>query len=181
MTRLKLIQPSDAAPKAAELLAATKRKLGVVPNMTKAMANAPAVLEGYLTLSGALGSGVLPPRIREQIALLSAETNACGYCLAAHSAIGKSVGLSDDEIQGGRLGKASDAKEDAGLAFARIVLAQRGGVSDADFDAVRDAGFSDEEIAEIIANIVVNIFTNYFNRAAQPTIDFPEVEPACAC
>ena len=32
----------------------------------------------------------------------------------------------------------------------------------------------------INANVAFNVFTNYFNRAAQPTIDFPEVEPACA-
>lgn len=181
MTRLNLIEPSEANEHAAELLNATKNKLGIVPNMTKSMANAPVVLEGYLGLSSALGSGALTPRLREQIALLSAETNGCSYCLAAHSAIGKSVGLSQDEILSGRQGAATDAREAAGLKFASAVLAERGGVSDADFDAVREAGYSDTEITEIIGNVVVNVFTTYFNRAAQPAIDFPEVEPACAC
>ncbi len=181
MTRLNLIEPSDANEQAAELLNSTKRKLGIIPNMTKAMANAPAVLEGYLGLSGALGSGALSPRLREQIALLSAETNGCRYCLSAHSAAGKSVGLSQDEILSSRHGDAADAREDAGLKFASAILAERGGVSDADFNSVREAGYSDTEITEIIGNVVVNVFTNYFNRAAQPTIDFPEVEPACAC
>lgn len=181
MTRLNLIEPSEANEKAAELLNATKKKLGVVPNMTKAMANAPAVLKGYLGLSGALGSGSLTPRLREQIALLSAETNGCRYCLSAHSAIGKTVGLSDEEVLSGRHGKATDPREAAGLEFVKAILAERGGVNDADFEAVRKAGYSDAEITEIIGNVVVNVFTNYFNRAAQPTIDFPEVEPACAC
>jgi len=181
MTRLNLIEPSDADMHAAELLNATKRKLGMVPNMIKAMANAPAVLEGYLGLSGALGSGSLAPRLREQIALLSAEMNGCRYYLSAHTAIGESVGLSKNEILSGRQGNANDAREAAGLKFASAIIAERGGVSDADFDTVREAGFSDTEITEIIGNVVVNAFTNYFNRAAQPTIDFPEVEPACAC
>ena len=60
-------------------------------------------------------------------------------------------------------------------------LEEQGGVSDEDIQAVRNAGFSDGEIAEIVGNVVANIFTNYFNRTAQPTIDFPEVEPTCAC
>lgn len=181
MARLNLIEQTDANDKAAELLKTTRKKLGIVPNMAKAMANAPVVLEGYLGLSGALGGGELSARLREQIALLSAETNGCRYCLSAHSAIGKSVGLTQEEILGGRQGIASDPREAAGLAFASAILAERGGVSDADFDAVRDAGFSDAEISEIIGNVVVNVFTNYFNRATQPAIDFPEVEPACAC
>ena len=95
--------------------------------------------------------------------------------------IGKSVGLSEEDILSGRHGAATDPREAAGLEFARAILSERGGVSDADFEAVRDAGYSDAEIAEIIGNVVVNVFTNYFNRAAQPTIDFPEVAPACAC
>ncbi|RNC81196.1 MAG: carboxymuconolactone decarboxylase family protein [Phycisphaera sp.] len=181
MTRLNLIEIPEANEQATELLNAVKKKLGIVPNMTKAMANAPVVLEGYLGLSGAIGSGTLSPRLREQIALLSAESNGCRYCLSAHSAIGKSVGLSQDEINNARQGEAADPREAAGLEFAKAILAERGGVSESDFDAARQAGYSDSEITEIIGNVVVNVFTNYFNRAAQPIIDFPEVEPACAC
>ena len=181
MPRLNMIEQSEATGKAADLLASVKQKLGMIPNMTKSMANAPAVLEGYLGLSGALSGGDLSPRIREQIALLSAETNGCRYCLSAHSAIGRSVGLSDDDIAEGRQGNARDAKEAAALNFAAAVLEEQGGVSDEDIQAVRHAGFSDGQIAEIVGNIANQVFTNYFNRMAKPTIDFPEVEPACAC
>ena len=57
MSRLKTIAPESATGKAKELLDAVERKLGMVPNMMRAMANAPAVLDGYLQLSGALGQG----------------------------------------------------------------------------------------------------------------------------
>jgi len=40
---------------------------------------------------------------------------------------------------------------------------------------VRQAGFSDTEIAEIIGNVALNVLTNYFNRAAETDIDFPRV------
>jgi len=44
-------------------------KLKITPNMTRVMANSPAVLEAYLSFSGALGHGALDGRLREEIAL----------------------------------------------------------------------------------------------------------------
>jgi alkylhydroperoxidase family enzyme len=83
MSRLNAIEPIDATGKAKELLNAVKTKLGTVPNMTKVMANSPAVLESYLGFSGALGTGLLDARTREQLALVTAQSNHCDYCLSA--------------------------------------------------------------------------------------------------
>ncbi|MFG0257873.1 MAG: carboxymuconolactone decarboxylase family protein [Phycisphaerales bacterium JB043] len=176
MPRLTQIDPQTAQGKGKELLDAVKSKLGIVPNMTRAMANSPSVLEGYLGLSGAVASGVLTPQLREKIALRSAQVNGCGYCLAAHTAIGKSVKLQDNEITDARQGVSTDATDSAAIAFADAIIEKRGAVSDEDVQAVRDAGFGDGEIAEIISNVVLNIFTNYFNRAAQTDVDFPKVD-----
>ena len=62
------------------------------------MANSPATLEAYIQFSSALEGGILDAKCRERIALESAEANRCEYCLSAHSAIGKMVGLDDSEI-----------------------------------------------------------------------------------
>jgi uncharacterized peroxidase-related enzyme len=159
------------------LLDAVKAKLGRTPNMMKTMAQSPAVLEAYLNFSGALGGGKLNARLREQIALISAEINGCGYCASAHTAIGKIVGLDEDAILAARNGNAADAKTDAALKFARTVIVNRGEVSDADLQAVKDAGFSDGEVGEIVANVALNIFTNYFNEIVKTDIDFPKVQP----
>lgn len=83
MPRLHQIAPEAATGKAKELLDAVKGKLGLVPNITRAMANSPAVLEGYLGLSGAVGKGSLSAKSREQIALAVGQANQCDYCLAA--------------------------------------------------------------------------------------------------
>jgi hypothetical protein len=56
-----------------------------------------------------------------------------------------------------------------------MVVEHRGQLTDANFAAVRQAGFTDGEIAEIIANVAMNIFTNYFNVAVGVEIDFPVV------
>jgi uncharacterized peroxidase-related enzyme len=177
MTRIQPINYEHSTGKARELLDAVKAKLGRTPNMMKTMAQSPAVLEAYLNFSGALGGGKLNARLREQIALNSAEINGCGYCASAHTAIGKIVGLDEDAILAARNGNAAEAKTDAALKFARTVIVNRGEVSDADLQAVKDAGFSDGEVGEIVANVALNIFTNYFNEIVKTDIDFPKVQP----
>jgi uncharacterized peroxidase-related enzyme len=173
MARLTQIAPEAASGRAGELLDAVKDRLGLVPNMTRAMANSPAALDGYLQLSGALGKGTLPAKFREQIALAVAQANGCDCCLAAHSAVGRMVGLTADQIHDSRLGTAVDPKADALIRFALKVLETRGQVDDHDLDEVRGAGFDDAAIAEVVANVALHVFTNYFNRMAETDLDFP--------
>jgi uncharacterized peroxidase-related enzyme len=174
MARITQISPEAATGRARELLDAVKGKLGLVPNMTRAMANAPVVLDGYLQLSGTLGKGTLPARAREQIALAVAEANQCDYCLAAHSTVGRMVGLTAEQIADSRLGTAVDPKINALIRFALRVVESRGAVGDADLKEIRDAGFDDAAIAEVVANVALHVFTNYFNRLASTDLDFPE-------
>ena len=180
MSRLQTINPSTATGKSKDLLDAVKAKLGRAPNMTKVMANSPAVLGAYLGFSGALAEGQLDSKIGEQIALVIAQENQCDYCLSAHSAIGALVGLTQGQIAASRKGDGSGEKATAALTFAKRVLDARGHVAEPDLAAVRAAGFSDGEIAEIIAHVALNVFTNYFNVATEPDIDFPKVHYAKA-
>jgi AhpD family alkylhydroperoxidase len=119
---------------------AVKSKFGIVPNSTRAMAVSPSVLEAYLSFSGSLGHGVPPAQVREQLALDVGEANHCDYCVSAHSAIGKRVGLTNQEILDSRRGASTDPKTDVLLRFARTVVEKRGVVTDADIAAVREAG-----------------------------------------
>jgi uncharacterized peroxidase-related enzyme len=176
MSRIQLINYESATPKVKRLLDGIKNKLGVTPNMVRTMAQSPAVLEAYVNFSGALASGVLDGGLREQIALVSAEVNACNYCASAHTAIGKGIGLTDDQILSARNASSTDSKTEAILKFVRDVILKRGEVSDSDLQAVRAAGVTDGEIAEVVAHVALNIFTNYFNLIAQTEIDFPKVD-----
>ena len=84
MTRLSIPATITDAPAASQpLLQTVEKQLGSVPNLFRLIANSPAALEGYLSLSGALAKGSLPAATRERIALAVAELNGCGYCLAA--------------------------------------------------------------------------------------------------
>lgn len=177
MSRISHVNPESATGRAKELLEAVKSKLGLVPNMTRAMANAPAALDGYLSFSGALSKGSLSARQREQIALAVSEANGCDYCLAAHSTVGKMVGLTAEQIVDSRRGTAVDPKADALLKFARQVVAERGRVSDVDLANARKAGLEEAALVEVVAHVALNVFTNYFNNVAETDIDFPKAEP----
>ena len=143
--------------------------------MAKVLASSPAALKTWLESIRALAGGQLDPGLRERIALGVAEANACGYCLSAHTYVAKHVTrLSDEAIGESRRLFSTDPKVDAALRFAQTVLETRGGVSDADVEQVRAAGYADGEIAEIVAHVALNVLTNYVNRVAATEIDFPE-------
>jgi uncharacterized peroxidase-related enzyme len=175
MSRLQPVDPSTATGKAKDLLDAVKAKLGIVPNMTKVMASSPVVLESYLAFSGALAGGLLDAKTREALALLTAQQNGCDYCLSAHTAIGKMVGLNDEQIVASREGNGLNPKATAALTLAERVLATKGEISEADLKTAKAAGLSEGEIAEVIAHVALNVFTNYFNVATDVDIDFPKV------
>lgn len=175
MQRVEAVDPATATGYGKQLLDTVQRSLGITPNLMRTMAQSPVVLNGYLQLNAALAAGILNGRLRESLAIAVAEGNGCEYCLSAHSLLGRKAGLSEAEVTQSRHGLVGDARTDAALSFARAIVAHRGAVSDADIERVRNAGFRDGEIAEVVANVVLNIFTNYFNLVALTEIDFPKV------
>lgn len=175
MPRILPVDRRNAPAPTGKLLDGVEKKLGMVPNLVATMAQSPAVAQAYLAFSQALSGGVLPAPLREQIALAVGQANECGYCVAAHSAIGSSVGLTDDEVRDARSANSPDRKTEAALRFARAIVDKRGFVSDTDLEEMRTAGYSDAEVTEIIGNVALNTFTNYFNHVAETEIDFPVV------
>jgi uncharacterized peroxidase-related enzyme len=177
MSRLSTPASIEASPAAAQpLLQAVKKQLGVVPNLFRLLGNSPAALEGYLGLNGALAKGALEAPTRERIALAVAEVNGCGYCLSAHSYLGKNLAkLSDEEMAINRDGGSTDPKADAAVRFAVKVVKARGHVADADIRDVKGAGYSDAQVIEIVLHVALNTLTNYVNEVARTEIDFPVV------
>ena len=201
MSRIPTPATIEAAPTAAQAsLTAAKAKIGIVPNLHRLIANSPAALQAYLGFGEPLGHGALDARTRERIALTVnrrhshdrhldartrerialavAEANGCGYCLAAHSYIGKNMAKLDEvEIAANRHGRSTDAKADAAVRFAAQIVAARGHVAAADVQAVKDAGYTDGQIVEIVTHVALNTLTNYVNEVFQTEIDFPLAAP----
>ena len=178
MSRLAIPARDDVPQASKPILDAVHKQLGVVPNMFRLIAASPAALQGFTGNNGALAR-TLDVKTRERIALAVAQVNNCDYCLSAHSYLGLNLAkITPEEIALNRKGASGDAKADAAVRFAAKVVRERGKVSDGDIKAVRDAGFSDGQIVEIIAVTAENIFTNLLNVVAQTDIDFPVVHAA---
>ena len=176
MPRINPINLTLATGKVKTLLDGVQRKTHAIPNVLRAMAHSPAVLEAYLSFDQTLGSGSLTPQVREQIAITVSNANGCQYCASAHTAIAKNLSVNAMELTANLEGSSNDPKVEAALQFARNVIAKRGWVNDTEVQRVRDAGYTDGEIVEIIATIANTMFTNYFNHIAQTQLDFPKVE-----
>lgn len=175
MSRIAIPSRQDVPAASAPILDAVDKQLGVVPNLFRLIANSPAALSGYTSFSSAL-SKTLDVRTRERIALAVAQVNGCDYCLSAHSYLALNLAkISAEEIALNRQGGSSDPKADAAVRFASKVVRERGHVSDADIAAVRDAGYDDRQIVEIVALVAENSFTNFLNEVAKTEIDFPIV------
>ena len=175
MQRIKSIKIENAQGKAKDMLEGAKKAMGKELNIFAAFANAPAALEGLLGLVGSLSKGKLTPALREQLALTTAGENSCDYCASAHTYLADKAGVKADECAANLKGKSADKKTQAALNFASQLVEKRGGVSEAELKAVHEAGFSDEEVIEILAHVALNTFTNYFNEAFKTDIDFPVV------
>lgn len=148
---------------------------GTVPAMFRAVANSPAALSSMWASFGAFGGGTLGPALSEQIAVAVANRNSCEYCLAAHTALGRNAGVSQEAMSAAQVGESDDAGTAALLAFALKLVENRGQVGADEVQAVRSHGWNDEQIVETIGQVALNLFTNYVNVALAVPVDFPTV------
>jgi uncharacterized peroxidase-related enzyme len=180
MSRLAIPTLDDVPAASKPILDAVHKQLGVVPTMFRLIATSPAALQGFAANNGAL-SGTLDVKTRERIALAVAQANGCDYCLSAHSYLGLNLAkITPEEVALNRKGQSGDAKADAALRFAAKLVRERGHVADGDLKAVREAGYGDGQIVEIIAVVAENVFTNLLNVVAATDIDFPVVRASDA-
>lgn len=175
MSRINPLSIDQADVQTVATLKAVKAKLGVLPNLIATLAHAPAALHGYLGFSEAASKGRLSAAQREIVALAVAQANRCGYCLAAHSAIGRQAGLSQLDIDAARSGGGAPAEQ----ALARVatqLTEQRGRLTDEQRAAFHAAGFDAATLIEVVALVALNTLTNYVNHVADTDIDFPRVD-----
>lgn len=172
MNRITPVDPATATGRAKEIFEGPLK--GKHFNLFRAMAASPAALDAYLAMSGALSHGLFSAKEREVVQLAIAQANNCDYCQAAHTAIGKSVGLTEAQTVEARRGTLSDPKLDALAKFVLKLHEKRGFVSDADIATFTGAGYTTAHIAEVAAGYALAIFTNYFNHTNQTPVDFPK-------
>jgi len=177
MPRTAALKPHEVPADSKLTLDAFTKSLGFTPNMMATFAASPIAFNAWAALCSAL-SKALDLKTREGISLAVSEVNGCNYCLAVHTFGAVHAKMPADEIILARKGHASDPKRDAAVQFSRKVIETRGQVSDADVKAVRDAGYTDANIIEIVTLVAMYSLTNFFNNVFDPEKDFPAVPQA---
>jgi uncharacterized peroxidase-related enzyme len=173
-TALKAEQvPAESKP-TLDMLA---KSIGFAPNMLATFAQSPIAFNAWATLRASLNRA-LDMKTRECISLAVSEVNGCNYCLGVHTFMAERAKLPAAEVILARKGHAADPTRDAATQFARKVIQTRGQVGDADLKAVRDAGYTDANVMEIIALVAMYSLTNLFNNVFDPDKDYPAVPPA---
>lgn len=173
------LQTVEEAPQAArELLLGAEKRNGYLPNLLRVLANAPVALEAYLTLSGINARSSLSLAEREAVQITAAATHGCGFCVAGHTAIAyKQAGLDEATVEALRsLGDVPDGRLLAIARFTKAVIGSRGRVDDAEFEAFKAAGFTDQAALEVVLGVSLATLCNFANNLGRPPLN-PELEP----
>jgi len=167
---------AQVSPANQALFDSLKKSLGMVPNLYATFAHSEHALGNYLALQS--GKSSLSAKARELINLVVSQVNACEYCLAAHTAIGKMTGYTDAQILEIRRGRASfDARLDALARLVRNIASERGHADPALVQAFFDAGWTEGNLVDAIVVIGDKTVTNYLHGTTQVPVDFPPAPP----
>lgn len=177
MSRVKLVQIEDGNNKVNEVYEDIKKNFGMVPNLFKAYAIRPEILEAtWNRVKAVMVVGKLPRQLKEMIAVVVSKVNGCQYCINAHSGALKMIGVSQQQVR--QLVdnfETTDLPEDAKMVLRLVVKSTKapGMITDLDIEELRKLGYSDAKIVEIFS--VVDLFTslNRFLDTLNVPIDFP--------
>lgn len=176
MSRLSTLDFETTNDTVKTLLEQVRQEIGMVPAIFRVIANSTAALEGFLAMQNCLDAGVLDKRLRLQIALAVSQANGSEYCVAAHSALGKVEGLSEEALRDARQANTPNRRTDAALKFSKALGERPAQPLDGFLSRLRDVGFTEAEVAEIIAHAALVNMTNYFFHASAVTLDFPSID-----
>jgi uncharacterized peroxidase-related enzyme len=157
---------------------AVQEKSGFVPNVFLALARRPEEFRAFFAYHDALmdKEGGLTKAEREMIVVATSGANQCQYCVVAHGAIlrirAKNPLVADQVAINHRKADITP-RQRAMLDFAMKVALESHAVGDADLEALRQAGFSDEDAWDIAA---IAAFFALSNRMANVTSMRPNDE-----
>lgn len=153
-----------------------EKALGFVPNLYATYAYSNNALVNYLNFANAKTS--LTAKQKEVVNLAVSQVNNCAYCLAAHTAIGKMNGFTEEQILELRAGGASfDKQLDALAALAKNVTEKRGATDQVIVENFLAAGFTKENLIDTLVLVGDKTISNYIHSTTQIPVDFPEAQP----
>jgi len=162
------------APEASRpALEKVQKSLGFIPNLMAIFANNPTVLEGYLALGAVFEKGSFTPREKQIILLAASLENNCNYCAAAHSAIAKGVLHTPSEVIEAVHNNTPvpDGKLNALVSLVRELVRERGYAKDKTIQKFLAAGYSKEQVMELLLGIALKTISNYLDHISPTPLD----------
>ncbi len=163
----------ESAPEASKpYLQGALDGFGFVPNLLATMAEAPALLEGYMNLAGIFDKSDMSETERQIILMTNNRLNGCVYCMAAHTMLSKMGGVPDDVIEALRNNTPiADPKLEALRTFAAVINESRGWPTDAQVETFLAAGYTRQTVLEVVLGTAVKTLSNYTNHVAETNLD----------
>ena len=172
MDRFKPHTLQTAAPEAREMLADVEKNYGFIPNLIGNMAEAPATLKAYLTLGELLTETSFSQAEQQVIMLAVSRFNECAYCVGAHTAIALMQKVPADVVSSIRDSTAiGDARLEALRRFTTLVVEKRGWLAEDDTKEFLEAGYSRQQIVEVLLGVAMKTISNYTNHIAGTELD----------
>jgi len=163
----------DTAPDAAkETLAAVAKGYGFLPNLLAVMAEAPALLKSYTTLSRFFDETSFSAAERQVVLLTVSSENDFSYCVAAHSVIAGMQKVPEAAVQAIRAGRPiPDDRLEALRRYTAAVVARRGWATAAETAAFEVAGFTRQQVLEVVLGVGLKTLSNYMTHIAHTPLD----------
>lgn len=153
--RIPPVTEADARGKVKAVYEAVRQAYGRVTPAFQAMSPEPDYLEAFWRLHEVvMREGRLPRREKEMIALAVSAVNRCAYCIAAHSARLRAIGVEDRVVDALREDPLRADLDDRDRGVVRFVLKMTHApttIEDADLERLRELGWDDGAIFEAIA------------------------------
>lgn len=164
--RLARLTPETAVGASRDLLSELVSRHGQVGDMVSTMAHSPAVLGGYLQLTRAMKRAKLKRGVSERISIAIQAQQGCELCLDSHINAARAAGIDEAEIDRSRTGTSADPAITAIIALALQIYREPTTITDEQVTALRDHGYSDREIVDVVGIVTLNILTGAFNLLA---------------
>ena len=172
MTPFKIHTAQDTAEPVTSILRGTENSLGFVPNLFGVLAESAPALAAFAALNAQFAMSSFSPTERELIELTVSTENQCGYCVAGHTAFAAMQGVDEGIVQAVREGKPIlDQRLENLRRFTRALVRERGMVSEMEIERFLDAGYTQQQLLEVILGICVKVMSNLTNNAIGIPLD----------
>ncbi len=175
MEQFKVHTPDSAPEEVKELLNRMQKQNGFVPNLYGIMATSPQVVKAYHELNALFMETSFSTIEKNVILLAVSRINNCHYCMSIHSMVAEMMKVPADVVESLRNNAPIeiDSKLEALRKFAVIMTEKRGWPEPEEIADFLNAGYTKEQILELIVGIAQKTISNYVNHIAQTPLDEP--------